>query len=117
MYEVTFSEQAMAELNSQPVEKQLTLVEQISRIRSEQLANPREPLSRVHREGIDFYRLKADDFRFYFVVHANQLFCHYILHRNTLADFIFRNKLKITEDQINEQSQSFWKYLESLTKK
>lgn len=116
MYEVTFSEQAMHELNQLEMNEQLGLVEQIGAVSAGQLANPKEPLSRFSREGINFFRLRAGDYRFYFVVQANQLFCHYILHKNTLADFVFRNRLKLTEDQAIEQNQSFWKYLESLAK-
>ena len=38
----------------------------------------------------------------------------YILHKNTLADFIFRTKLPVNEEFLAEQEDSFWKYLDSL---
>lgn len=116
MYEVTFSEQSMDVLNEIELHDQLELVDRISSVTSQQLANPREPLSRLRRDNIDFFRLRAGNYRFYFVVQANQLFCHYVLHRNTMADFAFRNRLKMTAEQLIEQDQSFWRYLESLKK-
>jgi len=41
---------------------------------------------------------------------------HYILHKNTLEDFLLRNKLPVSEQQLIEQNSKFWVYLENLTK-
>ena len=35
---------------------------------------------------------------------------------NFLEDFLLRNKLPVSEQQLIEQDSKFWKYLESLTK-
>jgi mRNA-degrading endonuclease RelE of RelBE toxin-antitoxin system len=116
MYQVTFSEQAMRELNRLDHLAQLGVVEPISSLRAEDLAHPREPLGKLHRAGKTYYRLRALDYRFYFEVHENVLHVTYILHKNTLEDFLLRNKLPITEQQLVEQHSKFWKYLESMTK-
>lgn len=116
MFQVNFSEQSMAELNKLDVLQQMQLVEQISNLTPEQLASAKEPLGRFNREGQTFYRLRAGDFRCYFEVNGDQLSVNYLLHKNTLTDFIFRTKLPITEEQMAEQHSSFWKYLESLKK-
>ncbi len=116
MYQVTFSEQAMRELNRLDQLAQLEALDPISSLRPEQIAHPREPLGRFHRGEKEFYRLRAGDFRFYFDVRGDTLHVDYILHKNSLEDFLLRNKLPVSEQQLIEQHSKFWKYLESLTK-
>lgn len=116
MYQVTFSEQAMRELNKLDKLSQLQVIEPISLLKATDLANPREPLGHFRRRSKSFFRLRAGDFRFYFQVHEENLHVDYILHRNSLEDFLLRNKLPVTEQQLVEQNSKFWRYLESLTK-
>jgi mRNA-degrading endonuclease RelE of RelBE toxin-antitoxin system len=116
MYQVTFSEQAMQELNRLDTLVQMEVIEPISLLKPADLAVPREPLGRFHRAGREFYRLRAGEFRFYFEIHGDTLHVDYILHKNTLEDFLLRNKLPVSERQLVEQHSKFWKYLESLTK-
>ncbi len=116
MYQVTFSEQAMRELNRLDKLAQMEVIEPISLLKPSDLAAPREPLGHFRRAGREFYRLRAGEFRFYFAVHGETLHVDYILHKNTLEDFLLRNKLPVSEQQLVEQHSKFWKYLESLTK-
>jgi mRNA-degrading endonuclease RelE of RelBE toxin-antitoxin system len=116
MAQVTFSEQAMHELNRLDKLMQLEVIEPISSLKASDLATPREPLGRFHRAGKEFYRLRAGEFRFYFEVSGDTLHVTYILHKNSLEDFLLRNKLPVSEQQLVEQHSKFWKYLESLTK-
>ena len=116
MYQVTFSEQSMHELNKLDKLAQMDAVEPISSLKPADLANPREPLGRFNRAGRVLYRLRAGDFRFYFEVNDESLHTIYILHKNSLEDFLLRNKLPVTEEQLVEQHSKFWKYLETLTK-
>ena len=116
MYQVTFSEQSMQELNRLDKLAQMEAIEPISRIKPSDLAHPREPLGKFTRAGKDFYRLRAGDFRFYFEVQGETLHTHYILHKDSLEDLLFRMKLPVSEQQLFEQHSKFWKYLESLTK-
>ena len=106
----------MHELNRLDQLAQLAAIEPISGLRPEQLAHPREPLGRFHRGPKEFFRLRAGDFRFYFQVQGETLHVDYILHKNSLEDFLLRNKLPVSEQQLVEQHSKFWKYLESLTK-
>jgi len=115
MYQVTFSDQSMRELNRLDKLAQMAVIDPISRLTPEDLANPREPLGRFSRGGKVFYRLRAGDFRFYFELNGDKLHTHYILHKDTLEDFLFRTKLPVSEQQLFEQHSKFWKYLESLT--
>jgi mRNA interferase RelE/StbE len=116
MYQVTFSEQAMREINRVDKLTQLTLLEPVSNVKPEDLAHPREPLSKFHRQGQTFYRLRAGDHRFYFKFQDSTIFVQYILHKNSLEDFLLRNKLPVSEQQLIEQHSKFWVYLENLTK-
>lgn len=116
MFQVTFSEQSMRELNRLDQLAQLAAIEPISQITAEALAHPREPLGRFHRGGKTLYRLRAGEFRFYFEVLGDTLRTHYILHKDSLEDVLFRMKLPVSEEQLFEQHHKFWKYLESLTK-
>ena len=116
MYQVTFSDQAMHELNKLKQLAQLDAIDPISTLKATDLANPREPLGHFHRGKKSLFRLRAGDFRFYFEVHGDTLVINYMLHRNSLEDFLLRNKLPVSEQQLVEQHSKFWKYLESLTK-
>ncbi len=116
MYQVTFSEQAMHELNRLDKLAQLDVLEPMTSLKPEELAHPREPLGRFRRGQKEFYRLRAGEFRFYFESRGESLHVNYILHKNSLEDFLLRNKLPVSEQQLVEQHSKFWKYLESLTK-
>ncbi|MDQ8196041.1 cytotoxic translational repressor of toxin-antitoxin stability system [Coraliomargarita sp. SDUM461004] len=117
MFQVNFSEQSMHELNQLDTRSQMLLVEVVSTLKQEQLDNPNEELGRFHRNGKTYYRVRAGEFRIYFEQDGEALFAHYILHKNTLSDFIFRFKLPFAEEFMLEQEDSFWKYLESLRHK
>ena len=107
----------MEELNKLKITDQMQLVESISNLSRQQLARPREPLGKFHRGGKTLYRLRAGEFRLYFEVEGDLINNRYILHKNTLTDFIVRTKLPLSQEQLVEQHQSFWKYLETLTRK
>lgn len=116
MYQVNFSEQAMRELNKLDKLAQLDAIDPISQLKAADLAHPREPLGHFKRGQKSLYRLRSGDFRFYFEIVGETLHVDYILHRNSLEDFLLRNKLPVSEQQLVEQDSKFWKYLESLTK-
>lgn len=117
MFQVTFSAQALGELKKLDPLTQLTAIEPITTLKPELLAHPREPLGRFVRAGHTLYRLRTDDLRFYFELKGEtSLHVLYILHPHSLEDFLLRNRLPVSEDQLVEQHSKFWKYLETLTK-
>ncbi len=117
MFQVTFSEQAMGELNRLDKLVQLLAIEPISVLRASDLEKPREPLGRFNRGGHVLYRLRSGEHRFYFETRGDDtLHVIYILHEGSLEDFLVRNKLPVSEQQLVEQHSKFWKYLETLTK-
>lgn len=114
MYQVTFSNQSILELNKLEPEIQLLLIDTLSNIQTHDLTKSNE-IGHFQRDGKCFYRLRPKDFRIYFEIKDDDiLFCHYILPQHTLSDFIFRFKLPVSEEQMLEQHHSFWKYLETL---
>jgi mRNA interferase RelE/StbE len=117
MFQLNFSEQSIHELNQLDTRSQMILVEVVSTLTQHQLDHPNEELGRFHRGGKTFYRVRAGEFRIYFEKQNDSLFAHYILHKNTLTDFIFRSKLPASEEFLAEQHDTFWKYLESLRHK
>lgn len=114
MFQLNFSEQSMQELNKLDTRSQMEVVDVVSSLNHEQLEHPGEQIGRFQRGGKTLFRVRAGDFRIYFERQGDALLAHYILHRNTFADFIFRTKLPVTEEFLIEQEDSFWKYLESL---
>lgn len=118
MYQVTFSKQAMAELNKLGKIAQLEIIDAFGSLTSEQLERGLKEIGRIHREGKTYYRLRTGEYRIYFELleDSQTLHAHYILHHRTIADFVFRFKLPFKEETMFEQEDNFWKYLESLKK-
>jgi mRNA interferase RelE/StbE len=116
MYQVTFSDQSIKELNKLDKLAQIELIGPLGSLTAAELANPREPLGKFSRADGTYYRLRSGDYRIYFTVKGEELHTRCILHKNSLTDFVFRTKLPVTEEQLVEQHTSFWKYLETLGK-
>ena len=117
MFQVTFSSQSLSVLNDLPQSDQLKLMEHLSSLSNKILKDEDSDIGRFNRDGKIFYRLRVDVFRIYFERIGIALHCHYILPKNSINDFIFRCKLPTSEHSSLENHQSFWDYLESLTKK
>ena len=117
MFQLTFSDQSMQELNALDQREQLVLVDQLSSLTDEILSSENEQIGRFNRGGVVFYRLRTGGFRCYFTKTGGALACHCILHKNTLEDFVFRCKLPVKDEQLLEKDQSFWQYIEGLAKK
>ena len=116
MQQVTFSDQAMQELNKLDLYAQLQAIHPISSLKAAELAHPREPLGHFRRAQKSLYRLRAGEFRFYFEMRGENLHVDYILHQNSLEDFLLRNKLPVSEQQLVEQNSKLSNYLEGLTR-
>lgn len=117
MFQVTFSDQSMRELNQLDIMVQMPIVEQLSSLSEADIKRSSDDVGHFERNGKTYYRLRAGEFRVYFELKDKEtLYSHFILHQHSLADFVFRFKLPYREETLIEQHQSFWKYLESLTK-
>lgn len=117
MLQVTFSDQSLQVLNALPQVEQLGLVEKLSSLTSSILSDKNTEVGRFFRKNKCFYRIRTGDLRVYFEQVSNALHCHFILPKNSLNDFLFRCKLPASEEMVLENHQSFWDYLESLSKR
>ncbi len=108
----------MSELNRLDKLQQLELMDSLAALTQTQLDSPSGNLDAFNRSGKKYYRMRTDDWRIYFDLNAQTsiLHAHYMLHKHTLADFIFRFKLPFKEETMLEQSDNFWNYLETLKK-
>jgi len=118
MYQVTFSDQSMTELNKLGKLVQLEIIDSFGSLTREQIEGGLPDIGQIHRAGKVYYRLRTGDYRIYFelIEDKQTLHAHYILHHHTLADFVFRFKLPYKEETMLEQEDNFWNYLESLKK-
>ncbi|MDR2436352.1 MAG: cytotoxic translational repressor of toxin-antitoxin stability system [Puniceicoccales bacterium] len=115
MYQLTFSEQSLAEIDKLAMDARLRMIEKLSSLSDQIFKEHSSCLQKIQRNGVSFFRMKVDSFRAYLEPRPDgQLFCHYILPQHTLSDFLFRSKLPISEEQMIEQHSSFWKYVDSL---
>ena len=117
MFQVTFSEQSLKELNSLAQSEQLYLMEKLSSLSINILSGEDNNIGRFLRNGKTFFRLRIDDLRIYFEKVDISLHCHFILQKNSLNDFLIRCKMPASSDAVLEDHQNFWEYLESLAKK
>jgi mRNA-degrading endonuclease RelE of RelBE toxin-antitoxin system len=114
MYQVTFSDQAMAELNKLPTLSQMTVVEAFSALTPALLAQGSPELGKVRREGHTYHRLRVGDFRVYFESIGESLHAHFILQRHTYTDFAFRTRLPVDIDESSvEEHSAFWAFVET----
>jgi mRNA interferase RelE/StbE len=96
--------------------QQLQFISQLSVYCDECLHQNLSNIRKFRRENKDIYRCRVENFRVYFEMSDEIIICMYILHQHTLSDFVYRNKLPISDEQMFEQYDSFWKYLETLRK-
>ncbi|MDR0590727.1 MAG: hypothetical protein LBG09_02655 [Puniceicoccales bacterium] len=116
MHQITFSDQSLMEFNKMDKMAQLQFIGQLSDYCDECLRKELLKVKKFRRGSADIYRCRIGDLRVYFEMRGDIVFCAYILHQHTLSDFVYRNKLPITDEQMFEQYDSFWKYLETVWK-
>ena len=113
MNELSFSDQAMAELNKLSPLDQMPLVDALSTVSPEEL---RQNKSKYGAFSRTYYRLREGDLRLYFTENNGEIRCSHILHKHSITDFAFRAKLPVKEEHLIEQDKNFWEYLDSLSK-
>lgn len=116
MNELSFSDQAISELNKLSAIDQMPLVEALSTVLPEDLKKNKSQYGAFSRNGQTYYRLRVGDLRLYFTENKGAIFCSHILHKHSITDFAFRAKLPVKEEHLVEQDKNFWEYLDSLSK-
>ena len=117
MFQVTFSEQSLSILEKLTRSEQLKVIENMSLRGQDIISGNSSNIGKFNRSGKEIYRLRYEDLRFYFEHTGSSIHCIYILPKNSVQDFLVRCKLPSSDDAVLEEHQSFWDYLESLTRK
>lgn len=117
MRQVTFSSQSLEAISGLSQAAQLALVDKLSSLSSDILAEKNSRIGKFVRKGMTYYRIRLDDLRVYFERHGPALHCQFILEKNSFQDFMIRCNMPSSEESVIENHQSFWDFLESLRKK
>ncbi len=112
MLQIIFNEISAAELSHLSTLDQLRLLDEFKVDPDQLAAGNGSQFGTLERDGRTLYRYRAEDYRIYFAVESGRVIVHRILHKNTLEDFLFRSKLKGSEDEALSQSRHFWKLIE-----
>lgn len=114
MLQIVFNDISAAELSRLPTPIQFQILEalniQSGDLEEDALAKRFGVLERATKK---LYRCRAGDHRIYFAVYDGDVRIHRVLHKNTLADFLYRSNLPGGgEDEALSQSKSFWKLID-----
>lgn len=112
MLQIIFNEISAAELSHLPTLDQLRLLEEFKVEPKKLSGGDGTPFGTIESHGRRLYRYRAEDYRIYFAVDEGNVVVHRILHKNTLVDFLFRSRLKDSEDEALAGSRHFWKLIE-----
>ena len=115
MLQIVFNEISAAELSRLPTQIQFQLLEalniQPADIDDAILSKRFGVIPRS--SGKKLHRCRAGDHRIYFSVKDGHVVVHRVLHKNTLADFLYRSNLPGGgEDEALSQSKSFWQLID-----
>lgn len=112
MYQVSFTDQSARIFQTFPQERQLKLIDALSKLPPTVLEEAKEPVGRFKRAETFYYRYRIEDLRFYFTVKDNTIQCVWILNKNTWADFRLRANLEKLSDAEVEAKPGFINFLE-----
>ena len=113
MFQIVFNEISAAEISRLDTLAQLKLLAEF-KVNLEDLRDPDGVrFGRMDREGKVLYRYRARDMRIYFEEKDEAIHVHRVLHKGTLADFLFRTRLgDADEDEILAGNRHFWKLID-----
>lgn len=113
MFQIVFNEISAAEISRLDTMAQLDLLAEF-KVTPEDLQKPDGTrFGSMERDGKKLYRYRARDNRIYFEAKDGCVVVHRVLHKGTLADFLFRTKLGDTdEDEALAGNKHFWKLIE-----
>ncbi|MBK1790660.1 hypothetical protein [Persicirhabdus sediminis] len=112
MLQIVFNEISAAEISRLDTLTQLDLFDSF-KVHEEDLENLDDKrFGKLDRDGKTFYRFRTDEYRIYFEVANKHVIVHRVMHKNTLADFLFRSKMPLAEDEALSQSKHFWKLID-----
>ena len=111
MYQIVFTESGAAEISRIDKLSQLEILDELSKLRQENLDRETEQLGKLKKGPRMLFRFRYKDYRFYFEKKDKQLLVHHVLHKNTFTDFFYRSNLDISDDRKFEETDKFWKFI------
>ncbi|GAA5145810.1 MAG: hypothetical protein V4599_05915 [Verrucomicrobiota bacterium] len=114
MLQIVFNDISAAELSRLPTQIQFHILEALN-IQSSDLDENilAKKFGVLERAAKKLYRCRAGDHRIYFAVNDGDVRIHRVLHKNTLADFLYRSNLPGGgEDEALSKSKHFWQLID-----
>ncbi|HAL72156.1 MAG TPA: hypothetical protein DCP71_10330 [Verrucomicrobiales bacterium] len=114
MLQIVFNDISAAELSRLPTQIQFHILEALN-IQSSDLDENilAKRFGVLERAAKKLYRCRAGDHRIYFAVNDGDVRIHRVLHKNTLADFLYRSNLPGGgEDEALSKSKHFWQLID-----
>lgn len=111
-FQIVFSKPSLAELAALPKDIQLQVLAEFEVLPRELREGASEKLGTLEREGRKLHRFRCREYRIYFAVTDAGVQVYRILHKNTLADFLFRSNLPLAEDEELQKSAAFWRWID-----
>lgn len=113
MFQIVFNEISAAEISRLDTLAQLELLAEF-KVTPEDLKNPDgKRFGTLDHGGKKLHRYRARDTRIYFEAKDGSVLVHRVLHKGTLADFLFRSNLgDADEDEALAGNKHFWKLID-----
>lgn len=113
MFQIVFNEISAAEISRLDTLSQLELLAEFQVVPEDLAEADGDRFGRMEKHGEVLYRYRARDMRIYFQEKDGYVLVHRVLHKNTVADFLFRTNLgDADEDAALAESKHFWKLID-----
>ncbi len=112
-FQIIFNPTSASELAKMPKDLQLHILGEFRGIPKEVMSTDLEGYGKLERDGRTLYRFRLEDYRIYFEKHELGVVVHRILTKNSLKDYLFRNRIPTKEDETLQDNPKFWELIES----
>lgn len=112
-FQIIFNPTSAAELAKMPKDLQLHILGEFRGLPKDVMSTDLEGYGKLERDGRTLYRFRLQDYRIYFEKHELGIVVHRILTRNSLKDYLYRNRISTAEDETLQDNPKFWELIES----
>ena len=112
-FQIIFNPTSAAELAKMPKDLQLHILGEFRGLPKEVMSTELERYGKLERDRRTLYRFRLQDYRIYFEKHELGIVVHRILTKNSLKDYLYRNRISTAEDETLQDNPKFWELIES----
>ncbi len=112
-FQIIFNPTSAAELAKMPKDLQLHILGEFRGLPKEVMSTELERYGKLERDGRTLYRFRLLDYRICFEKHELGIVVHRILTKNSLKDYLYRNRISTAEDETLQDNPKFWELIES----